>query len=291
MTDTRAPGTLYLVPTPIGNDHDLSGRAIEVLRSAGLVAAEDTRVTAALLRRLGLQKRLISYHDHNELQRAPWLLEQLAAGTDVALVSDAGTPEISDPGYRIVALAAEHGIPIRSLPGPSAVLTALVASGLPTDRFYFVGFLPRRAPQRRTAIAELRRHPSTLILFEGPHRALETLAALIEGFGDRVAMIGWNMTKPDERSLRGSLSSLHAELASWEYVHGEFTIVVAGAAPGSDTEAWPLAERTVRLLLSQGLSAASTTHVVVELSGLPRRRVYDLVLTISHESDRETQSP
>jgi len=281
MNRTDQPGTLYLVPTPIGNRLDISCRAVETLERVSLIAAEDTRETARLLRELGVAKRLISYHDHNERQRAPWLLERLMAGDDIALVSDAGTPLLADPGFRLVSLAAAEGIRISSLPGPSAAITALVASGLATDRFYFAGFLPRRQSQRLAAIRELRDQRCTLVFYEAPHRLIAALEDLETILGSREAVVGWNMTKEAERYFRGSLAGLRAEFASWEYVHGEITLIVAAAGVQDDAEQWPKAERAIRVLLEAGLDHRTILRLAGELFELPKRQLYRRVLALA----------
>lgn len=278
-------GTLYLVPTPIGNDGDVTLRALETLKRVALVAAEDTRDAQALLRRLGIAKRLVSYHDHNERSRSRWLVARLRAGQDVALVSDAGTAGLSDPGFRLVQLAIAENVPVCSLPGASAVVTALVASGLPTDRFYFVGFLSRKGGPRRAAIEELKAHPSTLVLFEGPHRLLQTLGDLRDLLGDRRAAAAWNLSKPGERYFRGTLSELLAEFTSWEYVHGEIVLVVAGAGAESARrdDRDERAEDAMRRLLQAGVPLRTVRDVVAELAGLNRRDAYRRVLELARE--------
>ncbi|MGI8551998.1 MAG: 16S rRNA (cytidine(1402)-2'-O)-methyltransferase [Dehalococcoidia bacterium] len=282
MNRSPSSGTLYLIPTPIGNIGDLSARAIETLGQVDLVAAEDTRETLKLLKRIGLTKRLVSYHDHNEQQRAPQLIERLQQGERVALVSDAGTPLLSDPGYRLVRLAIAGGIRVTSLPGPSAAITALIASGLPADRFCFAGFLPRRGAQRLTRIRELRAYHGTLILFEAPHRVLDSLAALEAELGDRQATLGWNLTKESERYLRGSLSTLRAELASWEYLHGEITLVLAGAGPEDDrAEQWHRADRLIQLLQDQGVQHRGICQIVGEACELPKHDLYQRILAMA----------
>lgn len=282
---SEAAATLFLVPLPIGNPGDLSPRGVEVLRAAAVIAAEDTRVALPLLRDLGIETRPVSYHDHNEATRAPWLVERLREGQDVALVSDAGTPLLNDPGYRLVVLAAEAGARIVALPGPCAALVALVGSALPPDRFTFAGFLPRVAGRRAAAIADLRERPETLVLYESPHRVLESLEALAAGLGDRRASLGWNLTKPGERTIRGTLTSIRAELASWEYVHGEMTLVIAGAEGGDEARTLALADRLIPSLLAEGLEPRRVRDVVAAALSLPRGEVYRRVLAAAGQGE------
>jgi 16S rRNA (cytidine1402-2'-O)-methyltransferase len=274
--DTAA-GTLYLVPTPIGNPRDITLRALDVLAVVAVVAAEDTRKARTLLRAHGLEASLLSYYDFNEQARTPQLLRTLLAGQDVAVITDAGTPLVNDPGYRIVTAALEAGIRVSPLPGPSAVLTALVGAGLPSHRFEYVGFLPRKSAARRSAVAALAAAPATLIFFEAPHRLLETLADLREVLGDRAAALARNLTKPGEEFLRGPLSAIEAELAARGAVRGEYTLVVAGAEPAAGTASEELAQRVALALLERGIAPSVAREVVSEVTGLPRNQAYDLV--------------
>ena len=275
--DKPESGTLFLVPTPIGNLGDMTPRAVEVLRGAAIVAAEDTRRARTLLRALGVEARLLSYYDFNERSRSPELLAALAAGRDVALITDAGTPLVNDPGYRIVADAIAAGTRVSPLPGPSAVVTALIGSGLPVNRFCYVGFLPRKADARRAVIETLAGRPDTMILFEAPHRLLDTLADLREVLGDRQAALARNLTKPDEEYLRGTLSAVTAELAGRGDVRGEYTVLVAGAPERDTTAGEDLAAALAGSLLRRGLAAHAVRDVIREVTGLPRNLVYELV--------------
>lgn len=224
-------GTLYLVGTPIGNVGDLSPRAERILGAVDLIAAEDTRHTRGLLARLGLRRPLVSYHDHNKDSRTPEIVEKLRAGASVAIVSDAGSPGISDPAFTLVRAAAREGIAVVPIPGPSSALCALEVSGLPTDRFAFEGFLPRRASRRRARIEELRGEPRTLIFFESPHRLREALDDLRQVLGDRPASLSRELTKKFEETRRGTLGSLHEWVESTP-PRGEFVLVVGGAPRG-----------------------------------------------------------
>ena len=275
------PGTLYLVAVPIGNPDDLSTRAREVLHAADVVAAEDTRHFATLARHHGLAPRALSYHDHNEAERSSALIERLRAGDDVALVSDAGTPLVSDPGYRLVRAAIDAGIDVTSVPGPSAVTTALAASGLPPHPFRFVGFLPRTAPVRRALLTSLATDPATLVAFEAPRRLSDALRDALSALGDRPACLARNLTKPHERYQRGTLSKLVADLEAEGEVRGEATIVIGGATAvpdhGEDAEA------DARLLLRGGAPARAVQSLLIERRGLSRRAAYDLVLRLRRE--------
>jgi 16S rRNA (cytidine1402-2'-O)-methyltransferase len=221
-------GTLYLVATPIGNLDDFSPRGQRVLGAVDVIAAEDTRHTGRLLSHFEIHRPLVSYHDHNKDRRTPELIERLRAGEAIAIVSDAGSPGISDPAFTLVRAAVEAGLSIIAIPGPSSALCALEISGLPTDRFAFEGFLPRKSGRRRTRIEELRPDPRTLIFFESPHRLRATLADLLAGMGDRPASVSRELTKKFEETRRGPLSAL-AQWAEERSPRGEFVIVVGGA--------------------------------------------------------------
>ena len=202
------PGTLYLVATPIGNLSDITHRALQVLRDVDLIACEDTRHTQKLLNHYGISKKTISYHEHNEQQRAVQLIDQLQQGLNIAVVSDAGTPSISDPGFRLVRAAIEGEVPIVPVPGPSALISALIAAGLPTDEFFFAGFLPAKSNARRARLSELQAVPGTLIFYEAPHRLAATLKDAFEILGERDAVVARELTKVHEEIRRGRLSEL-----------------------------------------------------------------------------------
>ena len=227
MPEQVQPGTLYIVPTPIGNLDDITYRAIKILSAVDLIAAEDTRTTKVLLDHLKIQKPLLSFFTHNEALRVPQITSALAGGQSVEIVSDAGTPGISDPAYSIISACIENGLPIVSLPGPTAFVPVLVASGLPAHSFVFEGFLPHKKG-RQTKLQQLANEPRTIILYESPHRILKTLEDLQKVLGDRKAVIGREMTKKFEEVLRGSLSTLHSSFAS-RSIKGEFVLVVAGS--------------------------------------------------------------
>lgn len=219
------PGTLYLVATPIGNLADITHRAIDVLTNVELIACEDTRHTRKLLQHYGISTKTISYHDHNEQERARQLVELLREGKDVAVVSDAGTPSISDPGFRLVRAAIENGLAVVPVPGPSALISALIAAGLPTDEFFFGGFLPARTNARRSRLREVSSVPGTLIFYEAPHRLAETLKDAYEILGEREAVVARELTKLHEEIKRGRLSEL-AEHYSTEDARGEIVLLI-----------------------------------------------------------------
>src|ERR1051325_6838798 len=206
-------GTLYLVATPIGNLADITHRALQILKDVALIACEDTRHTRKLLQHYGIDTKTISYHEHNEQQRAAELIDLLKQGNDVAVVSDAGTPSISDPGFRLVRAAIENEVPVVPVPGPSAVISALIAAGLPTDEFFFAGFLPSKSNARRTRLSELQSVPGTLIFYEAPHRLSTTLKDAYEILGEREAVVARELTKLHEEIRRGKLSELTADYA------------------------------------------------------------------------------
>jgi len=220
------PGTLYLVATPIGNLADITHRALQILKDVDLIACEDTRHTRKLLQHYGIETKTVSYHEHNEQQRAGELVELLKQGSDIAVVSDAGTPAISDPGFRLVRVAIENEVPVVSVPGPSALISALIAAGLPTDEFFFAGFLPFRSNARRARLTELRSVPGTLIFYEAPHRLATTLTDAFEILGEREAVVARELTKLHEEIRRGRLSELAAYYASDENTRGEIVVLI-----------------------------------------------------------------
>jgi 16S rRNA (cytidine1402-2'-O)-methyltransferase len=220
------PGTLYIVATPIGNLADITHRAIQILKDVDLIAAEDTRHTHKLLQHYAIDTKTISYHEHNEQQRSEELLARLQEGSDVAIVSDAGTPGINDPGFRLVRLAIENNISVVSVPGPSALVTALVASGLPTDEFFFGGFLPARSGARRTRLVELRDVRGTLVLYEAPHRLGATLKDAAEVLGVRQAVVARELTKLHEELRRGTLVELAKHYDDAEQARGEVVLLI-----------------------------------------------------------------
>jgi len=220
------PGTLYLVATPIGNLADITHRALQVLNDVELIACEDTRHTHKLLNHYGITTKTISYYEHNEQQRAAELIERLKQGSNIAVVSDAGTPSISDPGFRLVRAAIENEIVVVPVPGPSALIAALIAAGLPTNEFFFAGFLPSRTSARRARLAALQSVPGTLIFYESPHRLAETLNDVYEILGEREAVVARELTKLHEEIRRGRLSGLAADYAEKKDIRGEIVVLI-----------------------------------------------------------------
>lgn len=272
-------GTLYLVATPIGCVDDLGARARQVLGAVDVVAAEDTRVARALLREIGVQPpRLVSYHDHVEAQRAPALLAALEGGEDVALISDAGTPLLSDPGYRLVVAAVDAGIRTVPVPGPSALLAALVVSGLPPDRFTFLGFLPRQPGRRAAELQALVHRPETLVLYEAPHRVEATLDALLEALGDRPACLAVSLTKAWERLHRGRLSEVRASWLADPDQKGEMTLVVGGSDGEPRDADRARVQALITSLVGAGVAPGVVRDAVSDAFGLPRREVYQAAL-------------
>jgi 16S rRNA (cytidine1402-2'-O)-methyltransferase len=277
-------GRVLLAATPLGRPEDASQRLRDALATAPVIAAEDTRRLRRLCADLDVvpSGRVVSFFDANEAGRVPQLVELLLDGSDVLVVTDAGMPSVSDPGYRLVAAAVEAGIAVTSLPGPSAVTTALAVSGLPIDRFCFEGFLPRRAGERRRALAALAAEPRTLVFFEAPHRLADTLADLADAFGaDRSAAVCRELTKTHEEIRRGSL----AELASWARgdVRGEITLVVAGAVASSTEVADDVLVADVRAREAAGATRKDAIAETAAARGLPKRRVYDAVVAAKTE--------
>jgi 16S rRNA (cytidine1402-2'-O)-methyltransferase len=277
-------GGLHLVATPIGNLRDITLRALEVLASADAIACEDTRVTRKLLDHYCIATPLTPYHEHNAASARPKLLARLAAGQAIALVSDAGTPLISDPGFKLVRAAREAGHQVTALPGASAALAALIVAGLPTDRFFFEGFLPAKEGQRRARIAELARIPASLVLFETGPRLARALSDLAAGLGAREAAICRELTKLYEEVRRGDLSTLARDYASETPPRGEIVVVIAPPVAGSgelDTDA-------LDAMLRRALARVSVKDAVSEVAaatGQPRREIYQRALALSDENE------
>jgi 16S rRNA (cytidine1402-2'-O)-methyltransferase len=267
-------GTLYVVPTPIGNLEDITLRALRVLGEVDLIAAEDTRTTGRLLAHYDITTRQISYHEHNKLARLDEVVTALAVG-DVALVSDAGTPGLSDPGYELIRTCIEAGYTVTPLPGPSAVIAALVGSGLPTDAFTYLGFPPRKAAARQQILADVKGNPHTLVLYEAPHRLLETLTDILVVLGDRQVVVGREISKLYEEFQRGPASEVLAYYTS-NPPRGEIVLVVAGTA----LDAGPWDEDQVRAALVARLGAgearSAAAKAVAKASGWPKSDVYAL---------------
>jgi 16S rRNA (cytidine1402-2'-O)-methyltransferase len=280
---TAEAGVLYVVATPIGNLEDITLRALAVLRSADLVAAEDTRKTAQLLSRHGITKSLVSYHDHNESRRTPELLQRLRQGASIALVSNAGTPGISDPGYRLVSAAAAAGLRIVPVPGATAAAAALSASGLPTDAFVFVGFLPRKAGKRLTQIKALASEARTVILYESPQRIVALVAELQQTLGDRHAVLARELTKIHEEFIRGRLSGILETLQARPEVKGECTLLLSGAEPREALPWDEVREDIRRALASASGGLSELARELAHTHGLPRKAVYAEAMRIKAE--------
>lgn len=292
MHDTKtaqAPGKsallqpgLYIVATPIGNARDISLRALDVLGACDLIAAEDTRQTAKLLAIHGISRPLASYNDHNAARERPKLLAKLEGGARIALVSDAGTPLVSDPGFKLVREAVERKLPVQAIPGASAALAALTLAGLPTDRFFFAGFLPSKQGERKTALADVKMVPATLIFFESAQRLADSLADMRDVFGDRAAVVARELTKLHEEARRGTLRSLADAYAREETPKGEITLVVA---PPLDAE--PDYGRADRLLgdALTFMPVRAAADLVAEALDLPRREIYQRALALKGEKN------
>ena len=272
------PGILYIVPTPIGNLDDITLRALRVLKEVELIAAEDTRHTQHLLSHFGIKTALTSYHEHNERDKARMLVERLKSGASIALVSDAGTPAVSDPGYRIVVEAIRAGIQVTPLPGAAALTTALCASGLPTDRYLFEGFLPAKSQERKGKLQSLRAETATLVFYEAPHRLLDALGDMLKIFGDREIAVARELTKVHEEFVRGKVSEVIGALAQRD-IKGEIVLLVQGAtgeAQVSDEELHAM----IRQLAGDGMGVKEIAELLGERYGLAKKEVYKLALDL-----------
>jgi 16S rRNA (cytidine1402-2'-O)-methyltransferase len=276
------PGSLYVVATPIGNLEDITLRALRVLKEVDLIAAEDTRHTQTLLRHYDIRTPLTSYHEHNERSKARPLVERLLGGESIALLSDAGTPAISDPGYRLVVEAIRAGVQVIPLPGASALTAVLSASGLPTDRFVFEGFLPAKEQERKSKLQTLRRETRTLIFYEAPHRLKQSLADMEQILGDRQIVIGREVSKAHEEFLRGTIAEVAGRIAD-QSIKGEITIVLHGA-----TDAMQLSEEElkneIRRLAAQGMHVKEISDAIAERYHVSKREVYQLALQVRESS-------
>jgi 16S rRNA (cytidine1402-2'-O)-methyltransferase len=274
-------GTLYLIATPIGNLEDITLRAVRLLGEVALIACEDTRHTQKLLNHYGIHTRTISYHEHNETERAAELLKQLQHGADVAVVSDAGTPGISDPGFRLARLAIENELTVVPVPGASALIAAVVVSGLPTDEFFFGGFLPSRSGARRARLSELISLPATLVFYEGPHRIAATLKDAWEILGERKAAVARELTKLHEEIVRGRLSELAARFGAGDSARGEMVLiidrVVIESSAGPDNHGLSLPALVARLE-NEGLDHRAALKKAARELGLSRAEAYRLLV-------------
>lgn len=273
--------TLYLVSTPIGNLGDFSPRAVRILQEVVQIAAEDTRRTAKLLNHFQINTPSTSYYDHNKGHKLEAVMEKLAQG-DVALVSDAGTPGLNDPGYLLVRAALDAGHTVSPIPGPSAPIAALVVSGLPTDRFVYLGYLPRRGGERRRAIEEVKSLPYTLIFFETPHRIEESLQDMEEIFGDRPIAVAGELTKMFEEVYRGSISSARQHFKDHP-ARGEYTLVIAGQSKSA--EVWQEEElmTAIKVMLQSNVSPSQAARQLAEQSGWPRRKIYKILTDLQNK--------
>jgi len=285
LSIVSAPGTLFIVATPIGNLGDISDRARSTLREVELIAAEDTRHSGQLLAQFGIDTPLLALHEHNEAARVAELIARLQAGASIALISDAGTPLVSDPGYRLVAAAGAAGIDVRPIPGACAAIAALSVAGLPTDRFAFEGFLPQRRAARRARLETLTHETRTLVFYEAPHRlgeALEDLAAVLGP--TRQAVVARELTKLHETVYRGDLARLAACAATdANMVRGEAVVVVAGAPPDDDADAAAARVEALLRALLPVLPLSAAVDLAVELTGVRRNRVYERALELKRQ--------
>lgn len=275
-------GTLYIIATPIGNLEDITLRAVRILKEADLIAAEDTRHTKKLLDRYGIATPLTSYHDHNKEEKAPVIVARLLEGKSVALVSDAGTPGISDPGYFLINLAVHEGVPVAPIPGATAAIAALSISGLPTDRFVFEGFLPSKHTARLKRLEELSTEDRTLVFYEAPHRVIRAVEDVLSVFGDRNAVLTRELTKVHEEVVRGALSEIldHVKRGT---VKGEFTLIVHGATEMRRQADISPEEYLKNLMLHRGLTKKEAIAVAAEELGLPKKEVYKQSLKIKEK--------
>jgi 16S rRNA (cytidine1402-2'-O)-methyltransferase len=269
------PGRLYVVSTPIGNLEDITYRAVRILKEVDWIACEDTRTTGNLLRHYGISTRTLSYHEHNEAERAAELFDRLKAGDQGALVSDAGTPLVNDPGYRIVRGAAQAGIQIEAIPGPSALLAGLVVSGLPADQFHFGGFLPAKQGQRLKLIESLAAEPATLIFYEAPHRILEALSDIASALPHREIAVARELTKIHEEVLRGTAEEIRLKLEAKDAIRGEFVVLISKATE-PERGGLPIDE-AIDLLVGAGIGRMDAIKTVARERGLSKREVYRLV--------------
>lgn len=273
-------GKLFVVSTPIGNLEDITLRAVNVLKDSDVIACEDTRNTKKLLARYGIETSVTSYHEHNEVEKSPKLLEKLKDGKDIALVSDAGTPSVSDPGWRLVNLSIENNIEVIPIPGPSAVLSALVVSGLPIDSFLFLGFFPRTAGKKKELLKDVEHYPHTLIFYESAKRLSGTLNVLLEILGERNICVAREMTKLYEEVLRGSVSEVISTLSERGSIKGEVTVVLEGSRVGRKEISTEEAQKTLCAMKERGVALSDAVRTVCESSGASKNSVYRIALGI-----------
>ena len=274
MAEHTKPGTLYVVATPIGNLEDITYRAVRVLKEADLIACEDTRHTAKLLHHYGIDKPTISYHEHNEAARAEELVAKLVEGLNIAQVSDAGMPGISDPGYRVISLAIERGVKVVPIPGASALVSALAASGLPTDSFQFLGFLPAKSGQRRTLLETLRSATHTTVVYEAPHRIAETMKDIVELLGsERPVALARELTKMHEEFIRGSAAEVLRRVQEQE-LKGEMTVVIGKGAGEAHAGKKDMASRLEEIMREQKVDENAALKVLAKERGISKSEAY-----------------
>ena len=278
--DTKNKGTLYVVATPIGNRDDITLRALDVLRKVNLVAAEDTRKSGSFLAYHGIKNQLISYHEHNEQKRAGQLITRLLDGTSIALISNAGTPSVSDPGFRLIAAAIENKIVVTPIPGVSAATAAMSVSGLPTDSFMFVGFAPKKKGKRNKFLAALGDQTASLIFYESPKRIISLMEEIIARMGDRNAVLAREMTKLHEEFLRGKLSEILKTVKARPIVKGECTLLVAGCNQFKEPDIKNIKNEIKTALENEKGSISEISRTIAQKYNFPKKKIYDLALEI-----------
>ncbi len=288
--DIFKTGALYVVATPIGNMEDITLRALNVLGRVDLIAAEDTRHTGKLLARHKIKGHLIAYHEHNETERTPELLNRLKAGSAVALVSNAGTPSVSDPGYRLVNAAIANGINVVPIPGVSAAVSALSAAGLPTDAFVFIGFAAKKKAKRIKQLAELAHVPRTIIFYESPRRITTFLQEIISTMGDRYGVLCREMTKLHEEFIRGNLSEIHSRLKERATVKGECTLIVEGRQETSDVSFETIQNEIIKTLETTESSLSDLAKTIAVKYGVSKNKIYQEALKIRQGMQNATQN-
>jgi 16S rRNA (cytidine1402-2'-O)-methyltransferase len=283
LGNTIRKGALYVVATPIGNREDITVRALNTLREVDLIAAEDTRKTGSFLSHHKIKNRLISYHEHNENKRTPQIISKLLDGSSIALVSNAGTPSVSDPGYRLIEATIENNIKVIPIPGVSAATTAISVSGLPTDSFVFIGFPPKKKGKRLKFLAELALEPRPLIFYESPKRLLTLLEEIISCMGDRPALLAREMTKLHEEFIRGSVSEILMTMKKRAKVKGECTLIVSAREEKEEIDS-EIVEGAIKAELEKQQSGLSAiTRTIAQKYGLPKNEVYDLALKVKNQ--------
>ena len=286
-TRNALPAALYVVATPIGNRRDITIRALDVLSMVDLIAAEDTRATKSFLAFHNLSGKLVSYHEHNETQRTPGLIDKLKGGVSVALVSQAGTPTVSDPGYRLLQGAIDNGIPVIPIPGPSAATAALSVSGLPTDSYVFVGFPPAKKGRRKTLLEQLADEPRTIIFYESPKRILTLLTEIMTTLGNRRSVLAREMTKLHEEFLRGRVSEIDANLRQRTEIKGECTLLVGGCEPDETDLPNHLVTEIAEAVNSRKRRPSEISRDIAQKYGVSKKKIYEQVLRLKRLTNEE----